>query len=93
MIYVFDKDENNSITGLKEQFRNLPKFMSIVWKLKNPKIIIPIITGVTNFKNWKNRKLEDQFKRGIIKVILNLTRFNPIKLIAFRLQVKLNVGS
>jgi hypothetical protein len=83
MVYAFEKDENNLITGLKEQFRNLPKFMSIVWKLKNPKIIIPIITGVTNFKNWKNRKLEDQFKRGIIKVILNLIRFNRIKLIDF----------
>ncbi len=44
--------------------------MSTVWKLKNPKIIIPIITGVTNFKNWKNRKLEDQFKHGIIKVCM-----------------------
>ena len=68
MIYTFDRDENGTITDEKEQFRNLPKFMSLLWKLKNPKIIIPIITGATNFKNWKNRKLEDQFKRGIIKV-------------------------
>ena len=42
--------------------------MSTEWGLKTPKIIIPIITGVTNFKNWKNGKLEEQFKRGLIKV-------------------------
>jgi hypothetical protein len=24
--------------------------------------------GVKNFKNWKNQKLEEQFKRGITKV-------------------------
>ena len=23
--------------------------------------------GVTNFKNWKNKKLEEQFRRGMIK--------------------------
>lgn len=23
--------------------------------------------GVTNFQNWKNKKLEEQFRRGIIK--------------------------
>ena len=26
--------------------------------------------GVNNFKNWKNQKLEEQFRQGIIKVKL-----------------------
>ena len=57
-----DKDER-----LSDQLRNVPKFMSAVWGLKSPQIIIPIITGIKNFKNWKNQKLEEQFKRGIVK--------------------------
>jgi hypothetical protein len=47
--------------------KNIPKFMSTIWNMKSPQIIIPIITGVSNFKNWKNQKLEEQFKKGIIK--------------------------
>ncbi len=53
--------------------------MSTMWKLKKPKIIIPIITGVTNFKNWKNRKLEDQFKRGILKA----SAYDGLKVVTF----------
>ena len=52
---------------LCDQLRNIPKFMTAVWGLKSPQIIIPIITGISNFKNWKNQKLEEQFRRGIIK--------------------------
>ena len=63
----FDKHENNSN---KEKYHKIPEFVSTVWKLKNPTIIISIIAGVTNFKNWKNGKLEDEFKRGILKVFL-----------------------
>ena len=47
---------------------DLEKIKLFLLKLKNPEIIISIITGVTNLKNWKNKKLEDEFKRGIIKV-------------------------
>ena len=63
MNFKFDKDEL-----ISEQFRNIPKFMSHIWNMKSPQIIIPIITGLKNFKNWKNQKLEEQFRRGIIKV-------------------------
>ena len=52
---------------LCDQLRNIPKFMATVWGLKSPQIIIPIITGISNFKNWKNQKLEEQFRRGIIR--------------------------
>ena len=45
--------------------KDIPKFMSSIWNMKSPQIIIPIITGVSNFKNWKNQKLEDQFKKGV----------------------------
>ena len=58
-------DDNNG--GLGGQLADVPKFMSCVWNMKSPQIIIPIITGLSNFKNWKNRKLEEQFRRGIVK--------------------------
>lgn len=50
-----------------EQLLNVPSFMASVWNMKSPQIIIPIITGISNFKNWRNQKLEDQFRKGIIK--------------------------
>ncbi len=66
-LYLNFKLEIKEDLVLGEQLRNVPKFMSTVWKMKSPQIIIPIITGVKNFKNWKNQKLEEQFRRGIIK--------------------------
>jgi hypothetical protein len=35
---------------------DLEKIKLFLLKLKNPEVIISIITGVTNFKNWKNRR-------------------------------------
>lgn len=44
------------------------KFIASKWIKKNPKIIIPIITGLSHFQTWKNQKQLNKFKRGIIKV-------------------------
>jgi hypothetical protein len=44
------------------------KFIATKWLKKSPKIIIPIITGLSHFKTWKNEKQLNKFKRGIIKV-------------------------
>ena len=41
--------------------------MGIKWLKRNPKIIIPIITGLNHFKIWKNQNKLNKFKRGIIK--------------------------
>lgn len=62
--FKFDFQENLKIN---EQLKLIPKFMSKAWSMKSPQIIIPIVTGVTNFKNWRNQKLEEQFRRGIVK--------------------------
>ena len=61
----FKIDESNS--KINEQLKWIPRFMTSIWQMKSPQIIISIITGVTNFKNWKNQKLEEQFRRGLIK--------------------------
>ena len=47
------------------------KFISLKWLKKSPKIILPIITGLSHFKTWKNQKQLNKFKRGIIKVSEN----------------------
>lgn len=46
----------------------LAKYIANEWLKKNPKIIIPVITGLSHFKPWKNQKQLNKFKRGIIKV-------------------------
>jgi hypothetical protein len=51
---------------LNDNFKKTELFFS---KLKKPKIIISIINSN---QKYKNKKLEDQLKRGIIKVILHL---------------------
>lgn len=45
----------------------MAKFVSLKWLKRTPKIIIPIITGLSHFKTWKNQKQLNKFKRGIIK--------------------------
>lgn len=65
--FKFERDDFGNIVRSNESLRQIPNFMSHIWGLKNPKIILPIITGIGNFKNWKNKKLEEQFQRGIIK--------------------------
>ena len=47
----------------------LAKYLANKWLKKNPSIIIPVITGLSHFKTWKNQKQLNKFKRGIIKVI------------------------
>ena len=64
---TYANNGTDTIDNLSDQIRNIPKFMSTVWNLKSPQIIIPIITGITNFRNWKNKKLEESFRRGLMK--------------------------
>ena len=61
------ENEIDTTQKLNENLRDIPKLMSLMWNMKSPQIIIPVITGLTNFKNWKNQKLEEQFRRGLIK--------------------------
>ena len=53
--------------------------MAIRWLKRSPKIIIPVVTGLNHFKNWKNQKQINKFKRGLIKV--NPDFKNKIKLL------------
>ena len=67
MYMNFKLPEGDLVAKPHDHLKNIPKFMSSVWHMRTPQIIIPIVTGVSNFKNWKNQKLEEQFKKGIIK--------------------------
>ena len=49
------------------EIEDVAKFIGLKWLKRNPKIIIPIITGIKHFKIWKNQKKLNKFKRGIIK--------------------------
>ena len=47
MNFKYERNEQVEATNnLSEQLRNVPKFMSTVWNMKSPQIIIPIITGM-----------------------------------------------
>jgi len=69
--FVSNQDGNRYLKFKSEQSErslpDVPKFMATVWNMKSPQIIIPIVTGIKNFKNWKNQKLEEKFRRGLMK--------------------------
>jgi len=46
---------------------DVAKFIAVKWLKRSPKIILPVITGLSHFKTWKNQKQLNKFKRGIIK--------------------------
>lgn len=52
---------------LDAEIEDVANFIGLKWLKRNPKIIIPIITGLKHFKIWKNQKKLNKFKRGIIK--------------------------
>ncbi|XP_071134130.1 transient receptor potential cation channel subfamily M member-like 2 [Mytilus edulis] len=45
----------------------LTYFMERFWNMRSPKIVLSIMSGVRNEKIWKNPRLRDQFKKGLIK--------------------------
>jgi hypothetical protein len=65
--YLKFKPQLDSSCKLINQMKNIPKFMATVWGMKSPQIIISIVTGTSNFRNWKNKKLEQSFRRGLMK--------------------------
>jgi len=54
-------DANTPLTALTE-------FMANFWGLKNPNIVLSVISSEDNFRPWKNQRLKDDFQKGIIKV-------------------------
>ena len=44
------------------------QFMSKYWGLRNPKIVLSVISDIEHYKPWKNQRLKDDFEKGIIKV-------------------------
>ncbi|XP_076076624.1 transient receptor potential cation channel subfamily M member-like 2 isoform X3 [Mytilus galloprovincialis] len=46
---------------------DLTFFMDKFWNMRSPKIVLSIISGVHHFKVWKNPRMKDQFKKGIIR--------------------------
>jgi hypothetical protein len=61
------------------------------WKLNSPNIVIPVLSGVTNTKPFKNQKMIETLRNGIKNVIDKKTkRIN--KTIYFRQQMHRRCG-
>ena len=50
----------------------LRQFMINEWKLQPANIVIPVLSGVTNTKPFKNLKMAEQLKSGIKNVRRNI---------------------
>ena len=78
-IYFLPLQSSYVRVSVNTDVEDLVKFMAIRWLKRSPKIIIPVVTGLNHFKNWKNQKQINKFKRGLIKV--NPDFKNKIKLL------------
>ena len=54
-------DDNIDLHGLRQ-------FMINEWDLKSAKIVIPVLSGITNHKAFKNLKMVESLKSGIKNV-------------------------
>ncbi|KAH3781577.1 transient receptor potential cation channel subfamily M member-like 2 isoform X2 [Dreissena polymorpha] len=45
------------------------EFMANFWGLRNPNIVLSVISNEDHFKPWKNQKLRDDLQKGIIKAL------------------------
>ena len=74
LIFEFDFLKNQLLqssyvrVSVNSDIEDVVKFMATRWLKRSPKIILPIVTGLTHFKPWKNQKQINKFKRGLIKV-------------------------
>ena len=48
--------------------RALRQFMISEWKLQSANIVIPVLSGITNHKPFKNLKMIESLKSGIKNV-------------------------
>lgn len=46
---------------------DLADFMGLYWRMRSPKIVLSVVSGIKHFKGWKNPRLKEQFQKGIIK--------------------------
>lgn len=49
---------------------DLAKYMSKVWKKRNPDIILSVISSLSHYKKWKNGQEVEDFQAGLIQVRL-----------------------
>lgn len=50
----------------------LRQFMINEWKLQSANIVIPVLSGVTNHKPFKNQKMTESLRSGIQNVIRSI---------------------
>ncbi|KAL5012942.1 hypothetical protein ScPMuIL_011493 [Solemya velum] len=45
----------------------MSSFIATYWRMRSPKIVLSVISGVKHFKAWKSQRTKLQFQKGIIK--------------------------
>jgi len=44
------------------------QFIDRYWGMKNPNIVLSVLSSEEQFKPWKSQRLKDDFQKGVIKV-------------------------
>ncbi|KAL4230550.1 hypothetical protein ACF0H5_010931 [Mactra antiquata] len=53
--------------GYDTKMQEVTDFMARFWNMKNPNIVLSVISSCENFKPWKSQRLKDDFQKGILK--------------------------
>ncbi|KAH3836157.1 hypothetical protein DPMN_109527 [Dreissena polymorpha] len=48
--------------------QDVTDFMSKYWGMRNPNIVLSVISAEEQYKPWRSQRLNDDFQKGIIKV-------------------------
>lgn len=50
---------------------DVAKYISKVWRKRNPDIILSVISSLSHYKKWKNKGQVDDLQTGLIQVRLD----------------------
>ncbi|XP_052281701.1 transient receptor potential cation channel subfamily M member 2-like isoform X5 [Dreissena polymorpha] len=72
----FDKESNElpyepkkhyMCVGSDTNMQDVTDFMSKYWGMRNPNIVLSVISAEEQYKPWRSQRLNDDFQKGIIK--------------------------
>ncbi|XP_052792596.1 transient receptor potential cation channel subfamily M member 2-like isoform X1 [Mya arenaria] len=63
----FDPKKHYLCVNYDTLMPSVTNFMATYWGMRNPNIVLSVISAEEHFKPWKSQRLKDDFQKGIIK--------------------------
>ncbi|XP_052285259.1 transient receptor potential cation channel subfamily M member-like 2 isoform X2 [Dreissena polymorpha] len=63
----YEPKKHYMCVGSDTNMQDVTDFMSKYWGMRNPKIVLSVISAEEQYKPWRSQRLNDDFQKGIIK--------------------------